>query len=178
MLEDPSLIVQPLNVTIDSSKTKISLTPLQTAIPERSYTLLKLKEPLYNIEKIKIHSINKYSDFKFDKIEFDKFDSKKGEKEFTEENGILFDSEIGTHLTFAQLNQTNFKFDIELENNQECFALEPESFTFDVLDERPIDLNNGTKEAIIYSIENVTPKKDETSNIQIKMNIPVAPIIL
>ena len=178
IFEDPALIVQPLNVTIDSSKTKISLTPLLTAIPERSYTLLKLQEPLYNIEKIKIHPTNQYNDFKFDKIEFDKFDSKKGEKEFTEENGILFDSKIGTHLTFAQLNQTNFKFDIELENNQECFALEPESFTFDVLDERPIDLNNGTKESIIYSIENVTPKRDETSNIQIKMNIPVAPIIL
>jgi hypothetical protein len=40
------------------------------------------------------------------------------------------------------------------------------------------NLNESVKEAILYSMKNVTPKRNKTNNIQIKMNIPVAPIII
>jgi hypothetical protein len=39
-------------------------------------------------------------------------------------------------------------------------------------------LNESVKETILYSIEKETPKINETNNIQIKMDIPVVPIII
>ena len=179
--QEQNLILQPLNVTIDSTPTKIKLSPLQTSIPEESFTVFKLKERLYNMEKITITPKNEYPQFKFNKIEFKEFKVNKieeEEEEFEENDGILFDYKVGTHLTYDKLNQTNFHYELEINEDQKCFVLEGGNFTFEVLDQRYADLTNGTKEAIVYSIENVTPKRDETNNIQIKMNIPVSPIIL
>ena len=176
--QEQNLILQPLNVTIDSTQTKIRLIPLQTSIPEESFTIFKLKEKIYNMEKITIAPKNNYPQFKFNKIEIKEFNANKKEDEIVENDGILFDYKVGTHLTYDKLNQTNFNYELEIEEGQKCFVLDVDNFAFDVLDKRYADLTNGTKEAIIYSIENVTPKRDKTNNIQIKMNIPVSPIIL
>ena len=39
-------------------------------------------------------------------------------------------------------------------------------------------MNDSVKEAIIYNMENITPKKDLTNNIQLNLTMPVAPVII
>ena len=39
-------------------------------------------------------------------------------------------------------------------------------------------LNDSVKEAIIYNMENITPKKDLTNNIQLNLTMPVAQLLL
>ena len=39
-------------------------------------------------------------------------------------------------------------------------------------------LDNSIKQEIVKSIENITPEKDETNNIQLKFNLPVSPVIV
>ena len=181
-----NLNVLPANVKIDSTPTKISLKPLKTSIPEASYSLFKLEEDLYNMNKIKITAKNKdtSNNFVFTPIEIKEF---KPENEFKDNSllndGILFEYPFGSASTFEKLeNNTSFTFELELsdESDKKCFVLDDnyKKLTINVVNEKPANLNNSTKEAIVYSIENNTPKKDESNNIQIKMNIPQAPVIL
>ena len=181
-----NLNVLPVNVKIDNTRTKISLKPLKTSIPETSYSLFKLEEDLYNMNKIKIIAKNKdkSNNFVFTPIEIKEFTSKNGFKENNLLNdGILFEYPFGSPSTFKKLkNNTNFTFELELsdESDKKCFILDDnyKELTIKVVNKKPANLNNSTKEAIVYSIENNTPKKDKTNNIQIKMNIPQAPLIL
>ena len=51
---------------------------------------------------------------------------------------------------------------------------ESQSFNLTINQNELVTLNDSVKEAIVYTIENVTPKRDLTNNIQINMTIPVA----
>ena len=55
---------------------------------------------------------------------------------------------------------------------------ESQSFNLTINQNELVTLNDSVKEAIVYTIENVTPKRDLTNNIQINMTIPVAPVLI
>ena len=182
---ESNLNIQTFNVTIDRTPKKIKLIPLKTSLPEKSYSIFKLEEELYNINEIKIGKKNKdeKNNYVFTTVkipEFDPDDEFRDEKTFS--NGILLDYHYAIQSTYEKLgNETSFIFELELlENITNCFALDEDSQNLKIsaINDTVPSLNDATKQAIIYSIENVTPKKDETNNIQLKMNIPFAPVTL
>ena len=59
-----------------------------------------------------------------------------------------------------------------------CFELDKTEFTFELKKDGLINLDDKIKTAIIYNMEDITPKFDISTNLQLSMNIPIAPVIL
>ena len=187
-LHDHNLKLNPVKVKINDSPTLIDIEPIETVLPARGYSLFKIKNEIYNIIDIPIKS-NGYNNelFQIDNIEIKPFFNRKiFGKEKNDNHGILFDHQFGTLLDYQSLKgQNNISFNLEIDLSYQwfkrtCFELSPKSKTisFMINDKKMLSLNESIKEAILYSMENVTPNRDKTNNIQIKMDIPVAPIIL
>ena len=184
------LNISPVTVAIDRTPAKIKLVPAKTYLPEKSYSFFKLGEELYNINELEIiqkNKGNKNENYFYTNVEIKEYDTDNdsSEKRFFNEEILLPEYPYGISSSYENLgNETEYTFELELsednEEDKECFILDENSqkLTINALNETPPILNNLTKEAIIYSFENVTPKKDESSNIQIKLNIPVGPIFL
>ena len=114
------------------------------------------------------------------------FKRKKFEKEENDNHGILFDYKFGTPTDYNNLcGVINQSFDLKIDNGwvwylRVCFEIGSKAKTVDLTinKNKTHNLNESVKEAILYSMKNITPKRNKTNNIQIKMNIPVAPIII
>ena len=181
-----NLIINPVSIKINNAITYIEIEPIETNLGEKGYSLFKIANEIYNMEKITINSEgNNNQNFIIDDIEIDAFKNRKkfGNTE-NENHGILFDSKFGTKLEYSRLKgETNTTFNLVIENDnnkRKCFDINPKSSNvkININNKKILTLNYSVQEAVLYSIENVTPKRDKTNNIQFKMNIPVAPVII
>ena len=182
-LKDGSLTINPVKVSIDNKKSVIEIEPIQTDLTGKGYSLFRIKNEIYNMEKIVIVSKDEVDEnYEFTEVEIKGF---KDRDEFglIENHGIIFDAPFGTKKEFNELDVQNTTITLimkEGDKNSNCFELSPESQTVNltVNQNELVVLNDSVKEAIVYSMENVTPKRDLTNNIQLTMTIPVAPVII
>ena len=179
------LYVNPVTIKINNIVTLIDIEPIETNLIAREFSLFKIANEIYNIEKIKIKPENsKNEKFEMEDIEIKPFlTRKKFREEESDNHGILFDYKIGSISEYqalqGELTQTfNLKIDYDGENK--CFDLSPKSKTVNIIinNNNPLVLNDTIREIVLSSMENITPERDIINNIQIKMNIPAAPVII
>ena len=188
-IEDSNIIdvhVNPLNIQINTDEIPIDIVPIETNIVGGGYSLFRINET-YNVEKV-IIGANGYNTgkFVFDKIEIEPFDErKKFDPEINENHGILFDFKFGTQFEYKELQcetSVTYYLEMKVENfiPKYCFdiSLKSKVVSITVVDKKKIALDDSIKQEIVKSIENITPEKDETNNIQLKFNLPVAPVIV
>ena len=178
--------VNTVVVKINNNPTIIDIEPVESNLSAGGFSLFKIANEIYNLEKIKIKPSN-YNEktLQVDSIEIKPFFERKlfGKGE-NDNHGILFDYKFGTQLEYSSLDgEIKASFNLEIENdvhNTKCFQISNKSkiVNLTINEKKILTLNESVKEAILYSIENITPRRDKTNNIQIKMDIPVAPIIL
>ena len=141
---------------------------------------MRVNQEPYNIEKIEIKSELSSSDFETTFIILEKFDGKRGE--YSPENevnkGILFDFQIKFNKTFIELSRKSFDLYLSLkdDNKQKCYELVNKTFIINVLDQKIDILDKETRQAIIYTLENISKKHDSTNSLQFRLSVPVAPV--
>ena len=170
----PKLKIVPTSVKINQTPQKLTLIPVNSTINEYSSSQLKLKEKINNIDLIMIKSRNQDDNYYFESasIVF---------SEDNYENKLVFLSSFGTKVSLKELEGENqFTYFLEFYNSKDekCFYLNEDSKKLTINIKKGIskDFNEKYVKEIISSIENVTPKYDKTNNIQIKINIPFAPV--
>ena len=191
-----NLQINPVKVKINNSPTIVDVEPIETNIPARGFSLFRLKNEIFNIEKVIIKPQGNYNKEKImiEDIEIKPFlERKRFGKEESDEHGILFEHKFGAIYEYPELDgQTNITFYLEIYNAhlfdqnskyvtyQKCFEISSKSnvVNFGINDKSPPYLNDSVKTAILNSIENITPKKDKINNIQIKIDLPVAPVVI
>ena len=187
-IDNVNLIINPIKIKINNNPTLIDIEPIETIIPARSYSLFKLKNEIYNIEGLTIKPEGCYSKEKFEieTIYIKSFkDRKILNKEIIDDNGILFDQKFGVLSDYQGLDgETNIAFSLALDysnqNKRKCFEINPKYKNVNLVINKQdkIFLNYPIKEALLNSIENITPEKDKTNNIQVKINLPVSPVLI
>ena len=87
------LLVNPVTIKINNIVTFIDIEPIETNLIAGGFTLFKIANEIYNIEKIKIKPGNFNNEkFKIEDIEIEPFLNRKTFKEEENDNhGILFD---------------------------------------------------------------------------------------
>ena len=187
--DSANLKINPVETIIDNTVTSIDIEPIETDLTGKGYSLFRIKEEIYNMDKVIITAGNyDNGNYKFEDIELKGFKSRNllGKNE-NENHGILFNFRYGTDHDYNQLkDKTYTTFNLAIKNDddddekKQCFELTSKSRIVNITinNNQILKLNDSVKEAILYSIENVTPKRDITNNIQIKINIPVAPVII
>ena len=182
--EDAKLTINPVQVTIVNEKSLIEIEPIETDVTGKGYSLFRLKNEIFNMEKIVITLKDKIDEnFIFKNVEIKGFKDRNeyGENE-NDNHGIIFDFPFGTEKSYEKLEVHNTTINLIMQDDKEsnCFELseESKSFIFMVNQNELIVLNDSVKEAIVYTMENITPKRDLTNNIQISMTIPVAPVLI
>ena len=180
--KEGNLEIETFIVKIDLTPTYIELESIENEIAQKSFSLFKIKNEIYNINRIKIIKNEDNKLFEFNNIEIKSFyDRNELSENETENHGILFDYPYGTNNDYIDFgNNTNFTYTLKIEDD-ECsnyFILKNNKLNLIVKDEKQSKLTDAEKEAIISSIENITPQKDETSNIQLKILIPVDSVII
>ena len=179
-----SLTIKPISVSIDHTKTIITLEPIETNIALRVYSYFRLKDNLYNIKEINIKSENKDENnyYYLNTIRIKPFDIDNEFPYNKRENNEIISNEYGTNLIEYDDNYNNFTFNLMIsgESENKCFTLNEEckKLTLTLKNEEVVPLNISVETAFFYNMEAITPKFDDNNNIQIKIYIPVAPIII
>ena len=102
----------------------------------------------------------------------------------SENHGILFDSKFGPKDTYEKLKDDligTFLLRIDNDgNHRRCFDINPKynSFNITINQREMLVLNESVEEAIIYSFEDITPRRDKINSIQFKVDLPVFPVLL
>ena len=185
-LEDASLDVEEVPLEINEDITLLELEPIETNLTGEGYSLFRLKNEIYNMEDIEIISDDKNDDYKFEGVKIEAFKDREKEKKEEEFNGILFDGKFSVEQKFENLKEKSLIFNLAIKDadkDGKClkyFELSEDSKVLSIeVNENPIlTVNDAVKQAILYTMENITPKRDVTNNIQIKMTLPVAPLII
>jgi hypothetical protein len=184
-IEGVNLYVNPVKIKIKNIVTIIDIDPIETNLIARGFSLFKIANEIYNIEKIIIKPENYNKEkFKIEDIEIKPFLNRKiFSEEENDNHGILFDYKFGSIYEYqalqGELNQT-FNLKIDYSGEKTCFDLSQKSKTvnFIINNNNWLILNDSIKETILSSMENVTPKRNIINNIQIKMNIPATPVLI
>ena len=185
-IEYGNLVINPVPVKINNIVTLIDIEPVETNLTIDAFSLLRIKKEIYNMEKVKIstEATNKKR-YSIKDAEIQAFRDRKMLKETESENhGILFDYKFGPRDTYEKLKgETTGTFLLRIENDdnhRRCFDINPKykSFNITINQRGMLVLNDSVEEAVIYSLEDITPKRDKTNNIQLKVNLPVFPVLL
>ena len=167
-------------VNISKEKAKIDLEPVMTSIPAESYTLMKVNQEPYNIEKIELKSECDDGNLETTDITIEKYDGNRGEysPDNTENKGILFGFKLAVRKAFNELTQKTFNLNLSLKGDdlQKCYELVKKTFKIDVLEQKVAELKDNIKQAITYTLENISKKKDELSNLILRLNVPAVPV--
>ena len=172
-----SIQYEATKVKINKVKTTIKLDLLLSSMLQQSKNFFKLEDELFNVEDIEI-KLNKISDkFEHQNIKIPSFLNRNIliSKDTPENHGILFDYPFYSK---SILDSANFDIDLELDFSGACFELINANFSFELKNDKIKSITDKIKEAIIYNTQDITPKFDISSNIQLSMNIPIAPVIL
>ena len=167
--------VNTVKVKIDKTPQVISLIPLQTSLPGGGFSYFRVEESFSNINPINITTNNKNDNFLFGSITIPTFFSE------SQTSGLIVSGIYGTQKSLKELGDNNkitFELSISESQDSKCFTLNEKykKLELEIIEGEAVVLNDSIKEAIIYSIENITPKKDKTNNIQLKLKTPVAPL--
>jgi hypothetical protein len=173
-----NFIINPPQIIINNSPTIIDIEPIKTNLAAKEFSLFKISNEIYNIDKIKIKPENYNNEkYQIDYIEIKSvFKRKKFEKEENDNHGILFDYIFGTPTEYDALNgEINQSFELKMDIGYEwykrvCLEIGSKSKIVDLtINKNKIqNLNESVKEAILYSMENMTPKRNKTNNIKFK----------
>ena len=173
-------------IKINNNATLIDIEPIEKTIYTRGYIAYIIKNEIFNIEKISIKPIgNNDPEFRIEEIEIKPFTERKiFRKEENENNGIIINRRLDYDYN-GQENEKNITFNLAIDydhtkKKKKCFelSLNSQSVNLMLTKEKFVELNESIREAVLYSIEDVTPKRDKTNNIQIKIDLPVAPTIV
>ena len=173
--DTPKLNVVPTSVKIDKTPQKLTLTPVLSTLLEHSFNLVKLKEKIYNINPIVITSSASDVNSNFEEISIPEFYPLHEPKE----NELIFSPFCTNKKLEESKDEKEFTYHLELSSDKQCFYLNEESteLNIKVIKGEPQSFNDKTFEDFLASKENVTPEFDKTNNIQIKINVPFAPLI-
>ena len=167
-------------VKISSEKAKVDLEPVMTSISAESYTLMRVNKEPYNILPIEVKAQCENSDFNPTDIRIEKYDENRGEysPDNTVNHGILFNFMMKAEKTYADLKEKYFNLNLSLKGDdlQNCYELVKTTFKIDVLEQKIAELKDNIKQAIKYTLENISKKKDALSNLELRVNVPVAPV--
>ena len=185
-LEDATLDVEEVPVEINEDITLLEIEPIETNLTGEGYSLFRLKNEIYNMEDIEIITDDENDDYKFESVKIEAFKDREKEKIEKAFNGILFDGKFYVEKKFENLKEKSHIFNLAIKDadkDNKClkyFGLSEDSkiLSIEVNENQILTVNDAVKQAIVYTMENITPKKDETNNIQIKMTLPVAPLII
>ena len=179
---DVSLTIGKASLKVSNNKAKIDIAPLLNEISEQTYNLFRVNKEPYNIEDIKLipKIEGENEDFTFDDVILEKFDGKRGEYSplNTYTNGILNKFKFGTKKLLKDLSKTSVKFDLTFDSEDlgKCFDLVKKSFDLKVIQKKVEKFGESVKKAISYTIENISPINELTNSLELKLNIPFAPI--
>lgn len=187
-LKDATLDVEEVPIEIDENKTLLEIEPIETNLTGEGYSLFRIKKEIYNMEDIEIVTDDENDDYKFDSVKIEAYKDRDRDKETIEEafNGILFDSKFYVDKKYENLKEKSHTFNLAIKDadkENKClkyFELSEDSkkLNIKVNEFQILTVNQTVKQAILYTLENITPKRDVTNNIQIKMTLPVAPLII
>ena len=179
---DVNLNIGEASINVSTDKAKIDIAPLLNEISEQTYNLFRVNKEPYNIEDIKLvpKIEGENEDFTFEDITLDKFDGKRGEYSplNTYTNGILNKFKFGTKKLLKDLSKTSVKFDLTFESEDlgKCFDLVKKSFDLKVIQKKVETFGENVKKAIVHTLENISPLNVMTNSLELKLNIPYAPI--
>ena len=169
-----------LNLKIKDEKKKINILPVMKKMPGNSVNFFKLKNEIYNIDKIVIKPKNNEK-LIINDIIIEPFLNR---DELSEENsanhGILFDYSFGIENLLEKKTEYKFELYIEKDNEDICYELETkiDDLKIEITEDGPITLNENAKKAILFNIEDQTEKYEVTNSIKIKTKIETFPSIL
>ena len=184
--DDGNLVINPVPVKINNIITLIDIEPVETNLTVDAFSHLRIKKEIFNVEKIKIstEATNKKR-YTIKDVNIQAFRDRKMLKETESENhGILFDSKFGPKDTYEKLKDDligTFLLRIDNDgNHRRCFDINPKynSFNITINQREMLVLNDSVEEAIIYSFEDITPRRDKINSIQFKVDLPVFPVLL
>ena len=184
--DDGNLVINPVPVKINNIITLIDIEPVETNLTVDAFSHLRIKKEIYNMENIKIstQATNKKR-YTIKDVNIQAFRDRKMLKETESENhGILFDSKFGPKDTYEKLKDDligTFLLRIDNDgNHRRCFDINPKynSFNITINQREMLVLNESVEEAIIYSFEDITPRRDKINSIQFKVDLPVFPVLL
>ena len=167
-------------VKISNEKAKVDLDLVMNQIPAESYTVMKVNQEPYNIETLELKAESDSDDLTTSEITLKKYDGER--EEYSPDNsvnrGILFDFKLLVKNAYEQLTKTSFNLNLSVKNEelQKCFELVKKTFKIDVLQQKVAELKDNIKQAIKYTLENISKKKDALSNLVFRLNVPVAPV--
>ena len=168
-------------VDVSNEKTKIDLEPIMSSIPQESYSFLKLNKEPFNIDKIELESVSdQANEYLLPNVTVDKYDGKR--EEYSPDNninhGILFNSKFGPKKALKDLVRKNLNVDFKFKSAEleQCFELVKKTLKIDVLEKKITELKDNIKQAIAYTLENISKKHDSTNSLNFRLNIPVAPV--
>ena len=185
-LPGAEMIISTTIIKINNNPTLIDIEPIEKTVYIRGNFAFIIKNEIFNIEKISIKPIEtNVPEFTIQGIEIKPFtDRKIFGKEENENNGLLIDNKLYYNYK-SYGNEKNITFNLAIDygndnNGKKCFELSPNSQSVNLMltEQKMVALNDSVKEAILYSMKDVTPKTNKTNNIQIKIDLPVAPIII
>ena len=179
-----------LPLTFNLDKVTIDLDLLLDEMPEKSLNFFKLKNEIYNIDKIEIEPINitpldKVFDFTNITIDgyirqesyYDYFKREDLSEENTVNHGILFDYPLKMERKMDDL--INFPFNLRIKNEtlEKCFTLKKLLFEVKLNSGEIPQIDQKVKNAIKYKTH-LDLNNEITNSIKIRSEMLVAPVIV
>ena len=181
--DENSLEYEPVTLKINKAQSEIKLDLLLKSMVKQTKNFFKLENEIYNVDDINItldETSSALAKFDFKSLVIAAF-NKRNEEEISqksaENHGILFNYPLFSK-DIVEQSQFNFKLKFDSNSIGTCFKLAKTDFDFQIKTEGAINLDANVKSAILYNIEDGSPKYDATNKIQINTIIPVAPVIL
>ena len=162
----------------DEDFKKIKIEPVIREMPGKSINYFKLKNEIFNVDKITIKA-KKNDGLVIKDIIIEPFLNRdKISEENSANNGIFFDYPFGIN----RLLEKDEIYEIEFEGigptAKECFALNEKKFKIKVTKEAPTTFDDKVKNKIVESIDDQTSKYDIMNSILLKAEIETFPSIL
>ena len=123
-LDGDNFRINPPQIIVNNTPTIIDIEPIKTNLAAKEFSLFKISNEIYNIDKIKIKPENYNNEkYQIDYIEIKPvFERKKFEKEENDNHGILFDYIFGTPTEYDALNgEINQSFELKMDIGYEWY---------------------------------------------------------
>ena len=180
---DGELNIASVKVNISKEKAKLDIDTVLSKISAQAYSLFKINKEPFNIDDIKLvvdASADTEGEYTFPEIVLKKFDELRAlySPEDPVNNGILFDFKFGIKKILEEIKNTKLKFalKIDTEGLEQCFDLVKKEFNLEVIKEKVASLADKAKQAIKYTLDNISKIHDSFNGLKFQLNIPVAPV--
>ena len=149
---------------ITNKKLTMNLTPLNTELQLKSYSYIKLEEPLYNVDTI---IVDIYSTEESQTITLPAFSNSDIDyPQSSSKNGLI--------AIYEYLGKSQDSFTLNITSSNKCYPPKQSQYTINVKNNVVADLNKYVQMQMIHSLKIV--KSEEEKGIDFTMYVPVAPI--